>query len=68
MAGQAKDVSRMLKTLVADHGCTVRTLGSGHYRVTLPGRPAVTVAKTPSDRHALANIKGYVRRNLGISL
>lgn len=68
MARTAKDVDRLLKILAADHGCTVTERRSGHRLVSRPGHRSIVVAKTPSDARALANIKGDIRRHLGITL
>lgn len=68
MANGRKEVAAILKVLVSKHGATVRLTGSGHYRVTIPGKPAVTMSKTPNDYHALSNAKADVKKYLGVDL
>lgn len=69
MAGMKKDIEQLLRRL-AKEGCEV-SLASGrgnHWKVTRPGCRSVTVSYSPSDSHALRNVKADVRRNFGIVL
>lgn len=68
MASRMREVTAMVKVLVADHGCTAKRTKTNHWRITLPGRPPVTMASTPSDHHAIKNARADVRRYLGINL
>lgn len=68
MASLRRDVTALMRRLEADHGCTVTINKSGHYRVTRPGYPFVTVSKTPTDSRAWNNIKGDLRRYLGLDI
>lgn len=68
MAGLRKDAQRLRRTLETEYGCTVTLGKQGHWKVTLPGCQPVFISDTPSDQKALRNIKGDVRRHLGIEL
>lgn len=63
-----REIHQIIKRLEAEFGCTVRTNGTGHYRVSRPGYSTVTVSKTPNDWHAIGNIKSDLKRYLGITL
>lgn len=68
MASMKRDVESIVDRLSQDYGCTVRVTKAGHWRVTRPGYQSVTMARTPSDKRALANMKGDIRRYLGVDL
>lgn len=69
MASLRRDVQSIVDRLKQDHGCSVRSTGSGHHWfVTRPGHKPVTVSRTPSDQRAIRNIKSDVRRYLGVDL
>ena len=69
MAGSMRrDVARLVKSLVKDHGCEANLSKSGHWRVTRPGYQIVTVAGTPNSQLVMKTIKADVRRHLGIDL
>ena len=65
--GMAREVKAILKVLQRE-GCTVKTTGGGHWRVSRTGCQSITIAKTPSDGRTLKNIRADVRRYLGIDL
>lgn len=68
MSSLTSDVTRLVKSLETDHGCQVRKRGNGHWHVSVPGQRSITVSHSPSDQRALRNIRGDVRRYLGIEL
>lgn len=68
MAGPGRDVQKMLRVLTRDHGCEAIRGKGGHWKVTLPGRPPVFLANSPSCPHAIQNMKHDVRAKLGINL
>lgn len=61
---EVRDVLRKLDKL----GCQISRSGSGHWRVTRPGRPAVVISHSPGDHHALRNIKSDLKKYLGVAL
>lgn len=64
-----QEINKLVKRLERDFGCTVTSTGS-HHKVTRPGcEKSVTVSRTPNGgNRALANIKGDLKRYLGIRL
>lgn len=66
-SGAHKDVRQLLRKAEAQ-GCTVSRTKSGHWRLSRPGRPYVTVANSPSDARSLKNARADAKRYLDISL
>lgn len=51
------------------HGCIVKQARKGHWQVRRSGYPAmVTVSCSPSDQKAIQNIRGDLRRYLGVKV
>lgn len=67
MRSTHKDVRTLLR-LAQQCGCTVARTRSGHWRVSRPGCPSVTVSNTPSDSRALKNARADMRRHLGVAV
>lgn len=67
MARMNKDVAQLVKRLQRA-GCDVDSTSHAHIRVSRPGYRTVFISRTPSDYHALKNIKQDIRRNLDIRL
>ena len=68
MATLKSEVERLVQTLVADHGCQAKISKNGHWRISRRGHSAITMARTPSDRRAVDNMRTDIRRYLGVSL
>ena len=54
---------RSVNDLADEYGYDVSTSGSGHLRLTKPGRPTVFTSATSSDRRAIKNLRSKIRRN-----
>lgn len=69
MAGRHREVTRLIKRLTHEFGCTATRDSGKHWKVSRPGvAQIVTVSHSPSDARALRNIHADLRRYLGIVL
>jgi hypothetical protein len=69
MAGMKKDVDELLRILQSrKYGCTVTATGGKHWRVSRENYGTIIVSRTPSDSHAIRNIRSDVKKHLGIQL
>ena len=66
-SGAHKDVRQLLKAAEA-RGCEVSRTKGGHWRISRPGCPPVTLSNTPSDARAMRNALADLKRNLGVNL
>jgi len=57
-----EDIRRLVRDLRKLPGVMVERAGSGHWSVRKDGRLVTTIAATPSDRRAWANIQAELRR------
>jgi len=57
-----EDIRRLIRELGKLPGVRVERAGSGHWAVRKDGRLITTIASTPSDRRAWANMKAELRR------
>ncbi len=62
-----EDVRRLVRDLRKIPGVTVQRAGSGHWTVRKEGRLVTSIASTPSDRRAWANMQADLQRG-GIDL
>lgn len=68
MASLKADVEAIVHRLTTDHGCSAKLSKNGHWRVSRPGHQPITMSRTPSDQRVLKNIRGDVRKYLGVDL
>lgn len=68
MASLRRDVESIVDRLKRDHGCAAKLTTSGHWRVSRPGHQPISMSRTPSDQRVIRNIKGDVRKYLGVDL
>lgn len=68
MASLKRDVQSIVDQLCRDHGCEAKLTTGGHWRVKRPGHQPITMSRTPSDQRAMKNIRGDVRKYLGVEL
>lgn len=70
MRGLSRDVAQIMRRIAGpEFGCNVQRNRAGHWKVTRPGHPKmVTVSHSPSDHHALRNIRSDLRRYLDVSI
>lgn len=70
MGSTSRDIRAILKRLdKAGKGCQITPPGrGGHWKVVRPGYGVVTISQTPSDPHALKNIRADIRRYLKVDV
>ena len=63
MAKHAKEVRKIVQDLLAQ-GFTVTMSGGSHYRICPkdPSKPVQFISSTPSDWHAVANMKAQLKK------